>query len=85
MISMAERDSDRLLDAIVRPVEGAEVAGERIEPGAEAAHRDDLAREAARLWFGMSRGTIPAEPLPMVPTELGQLLDRLADAYGYRG
>jgi len=84
---MAERDSDRLLDAIARPVESAEPSSERIDPGAETAHRyrDDLAREVARVWFGMSRGTIPVAPLPMVPTELGQLLDRLADAYGYDG
>lgn len=55
------------------------MVAERLEPGAEAAHRDDLARDVARMWAGL-RG--PAWEIPELTERLVAALDRLAAAYG---
>lgn len=50
---------------------------ERVDPGAEHARRDDLARDVARLWREQRHegGHMPSE-------EVCDALDRLSAAYG---
>lgn len=54
-------------------------AAERIEPGAEAAHRDDLAREIAQWWVDSDA---KRNILVALNSKVGEMLDRLAQAYG---
>lgn len=58
---------------------------ERIEPGAEQAHRDDLARDVARLWMAARRRGIQGVSISGsgVPASLADALDRLAAAYDF--
>jgi hypothetical protein len=58
----------------------SEPTSERIEPGAEAAHRDDLARDVARLWKAHFPGDYYQD---QIPHDLTDALDRLAVAYDF--
>lgn len=51
---------------------------ERIEPGAEAAHRDDLARDVAQRWSETEFVDL------QMPLSLAEALNRLAVAYGLK-
>jgi len=55
------------------------MAAEPMKPGALAAIRDDLGREASREW-AQARGTL--DPLPSGLERLAGALDRLAVAHG---
>lgn len=61
-------------------------ASERIEPGADAAHRDDLARDVARLWVAKRRDIeerarlTGAKAFPL-PDPFADALNRLVKAY----
>lgn len=50
---------------------------ERVDPGAEQVHRDDLARDVAREW--RETQALACEP---AGKRLAALLDRLSAAYG---
>lgn len=63
-------------ESIVSPPTVREEA-ERWMPGAEAAHRDDLARDVAHRWVKTE-----FENLQM-PLSLAEALDRLAVSYGF--
>lgn len=58
-------------------------ATERIEPGAEAAHRDDLARDVARLWlaFRTANGVDRLSSSGFAGNALANALGRLEVAY----
>jgi hypothetical protein len=76
-----EREAEiRSMDAHVSSSE-AEPISERIEPGVEAARRDDLARDVAHWWRGGAafRRDEVREGMP----NLAAALDRLAVAYDF--
>lgn len=56
----------------------AETALERDHDAAEQSHRDDLARDVARLWVIVNDYAVREDPMP---DELRAALDRLTAAY----
>lgn len=61
------------------------MTSERIEPGAEQAHRDDLARDVARLWMAHQRTAPDASTRELMGAwdALGAALDLLAVSYDF--